>query len=197
MILVVDLGGVAAGFHPERRLAALAEASGLAPETIRERLFSSGLDDDAEVGRYTPDELIRSTRAALSDTVDPDQLIDAWSTAFEPDPRVLRLLAGRLEAKALFTNNGPLIDLCLRGPLHAISDSFEHVICSWHIAAKKPEPEAFSRAAAVLRSRPDELVLLDDSEPNVTAARSAGWSGSLVASAADVRDALEHVSLHS
>lgn len=196
MILVIDLGGVAALFQPERRLAALAAASRLPAEAIRERLFDSGLDNDAEVGRYTSDELVGATRAALDETVDPEQLIDAWSTAFEPAAHVLRLIAERPERKVLFTNNGPLVELCLRAPLHVISDHFDDVICSWHIAVKKPEPEAFARAARILQSSPEELLLLDDSDANVNAARSVGWNAALVTTPADVRRALEQASLH-
>jgi len=56
-----------------------------------------------------------------------------------PDP----VLAGQALTYTVFvTNNGPLIDLCLRAPLHLISDHFDDVICSWHIAVKKPEPES-------------------------------------------------------
>ena len=102
--------GLRRASNPKRRLAALAAASRLPTETIRERLFDSSLDNDAEVGRYASDELVGATRAALDETVDPEQLIQAWSTAFEPAADVLRLIAERPEWKVLFTNNGPLID---------------------------------------------------------------------------------------
>ena len=56
-------------------------------------------------------------------------------------------------ATVLLTNNGPVINACLDGPLSAIAVEFDHVICSWQIGACKPERTAFDRAAVLLGRR--------------------------------------------
>lgn len=69
-----------------------------------------------------------------------------------------------------------MIDLCLQGPLSHLARHFDTILCSWHIGAVKPTRAAFDRAAHRLGRLPGDLLLLDDSHDNVTAARDAGWN---------------------
>jgi glucose-1-phosphatase len=183
--LVVDLGGVAADFRPERRLVALAQATGLPADVIDERLFRSGLDHDAELGRHTVDSIAIEVIEHLDNRLDRDQLIECWSGAFEPNIELLRTLACVGTRRALFTNNGPLLDLCLAGPLTSVAEAFGFTICSWHIGATKPDPLAFARAADRLATPAERLLLIDDSPANVEAARTAGWHAILHQSVAE------------
>lgn len=175
-LLVVDLGGVAAHYLPDRRLGALAEATGLDPATIDAELFESGLDHRAELGAFTPDQLVDHILDRLRHTVGADELVAAWSRCFEPAAPVLEILDRQPVPRALFTNNGPLVDLCLAGPLSGLARHFDTSVCSWQIGAVKPTGAAFERAADRFGHRPADLLLLDDSIDNVTGAREAGWS---------------------
>ena len=188
--VVVDLGGVAARFLPERRLQALASLSGVPEDVIRERLFESGFERQAELGAYSPDQVLAAVQAALDHPVPVAALIDAWALAFEPDIQVLECIASLPVSSALFTNNGPLLDACLAGPLRALSATFDEIICSWHVRARKPEAAAFERAAERLQRSPDRLLLLDDSAANVHAAIRCGWDADRVTGLADVLAAL-------
>jgi glucose-1-phosphatase len=145
--VVVDLGGVAARFRPERRMRALASLSGLPERTIQERLFDSGFDDRAESGEYSREQVVEGVQTALGRKVPLAPLIDAWALAFEPDREVLAQLAVLPVRRALFTNNGPLLDECLAGPLMSLAAAFDEVICSWRVRARKPAREAFERVA--------------------------------------------------
>lgn len=44
------------------------------------------------------------------------------------------------------------------------------------LGAAKPDPRAFSRFAEMVGAPPSDIVLFDDLEPNVGAARAAGWT---------------------
>ncbi len=174
--LVVDLGGVAASYRPENRLATLAEATGLIPSDIHNRLFSSGLDEAAESGSFAKESITQELLRSLDHRFDEQQLIDSWSQAFEPDLELLEFLRAQTIPRCLFTNNGPMIDLCLEGPLSVLHDTFDRVVCSWHARARKPEPAAFEYVAHTLGASPDELLLIDDDIRNITGATQAGWS---------------------
>jgi glucose-1-phosphatase len=174
--LVVDLGGVAAGFHPQRRLQALAQSTGMSFTLIHERLFASGLDHYAELGRIELGELLPQVLAALDDTISVEQLIQCWAQAFEPQVEVLAAVGDSGVKRTLLTNNGPLISVCLDGPLREIADCFDEVICSWQLGVCKPDPVAFERAARRLGGVPTEILLLDDDQANVAAAESLGWN---------------------
>jgi len=173
--LVADLGGVCARFRPDRRMTALATATGLAAHDLQTRLFTSGFDHDAEVGVYPADRIVDEVLARLDRRVSADALIEAWSAAYEPNPPVLTLLRAAHVPVCLFTNNGPLLDACLAGPLAALGARFDMVLASWALAARKPDPLAFDRVSARLGARADALLFVDDSPDNVLTAQALGW----------------------
>jgi putative hydrolase of the HAD superfamily len=173
--LVVDLGGVATHFRPERRLDALVTESGLPPDVIEERLFTSGLDHSAELGHHTTESITTAIIEHLDHRVALHTLVAAWSQAFEPNYELLEAISHTTRRRALFTNNGPMLDLCLAGPLAQLAAPFDAIVCSWHIGATKPSPQAFDRAAERLEVGPASLLLIDDTPANADAARSAGW----------------------
>jgi HAD superfamily hydrolase (TIGR01509 family) len=185
--IAVDLGGVAARFVPERRLAALADATGLRADDVDHRIFDQGMDARLERGEFdSVNDALERVVAALDHRVDVPTLVQSWSRAFEPDADVLNILHARAEAVVLFTNNGPIVDACLDGPLRSVKDACDAVVCSWRLRAVKPDAEAFERFAETLDKTPDQLLLVDDSPANVDGARRAGWAAALVASATDL-----------
>jgi glucose-1-phosphatase len=191
--LVLDLGGVAAEFRPERRLVALERATGISADTINHRLFTSGLDDDAEIGLHGVESIASEIRDALDHRISHPALVDAWCEAFEPNVDLLDALEEVPCRRALLTNNGPMLDLCLDGPLAHLAAKFDVRICSWHLAAKKPAPKAFERAAFRLASTPACLLLVDDSPTNTRAAQQAGWRAVTHSSNADTLDRLRRM----
>ena len=112
------------------------------------RLFKSGLDQLAEVGAYSSDEVVATILTALDHRVSVVELLDAWALAFEPDSAVLRHVTSLVVPCALFTNNEPMLDACLTTPpLQFLSVGFNDIICSWQIHAMKPAVAAFERIA--------------------------------------------------
>jgi hypothetical protein len=127
--------------------------------TLHERLFSSGLDHDAERGRHNSDSIVAVILDALEHRISAPALIDAWSQAFEPNQELLDNITAFPMRRALFTNNGPMLDLCLEGPLWNLDSTFDTTVCSWHLQATKPSPEAFTLAAARLGTSPPYATL--------------------------------------
>jgi FMN phosphatase YigB (HAD superfamily) len=188
--VVVDLGGVAARFVPERRLAALAALSGVPEAKIQEELFDSGFESRAERGVFSTRQVFQKLESVLG-RVPRDALLDAWAQAFEADSDVLALVARIPGPRTLFTNNGPMLDACFAGPLQELAGPFTKLVCSWHVNAVKPEAAAFERATGLLAAAPGHLLLLDDSAANVEAARRSGWNAEQVSGAGEVQAALE------
>lgn len=178
--LVVDLGGVAAQFRPEIRLAALAARTGLDPAVVGARLFGSGLDDSAELGAIPAGQIADRVIGQLDGRIDLEALVNCWALAFDPSTLLLQRLRHLDMRVTLFTNNGPLLDRCLGGPLCEIDEAFDDIICSWHLRARKPSDEAFAGAVERLGGRPERILLLDDSSANVAAARRNGWNAAHV-----------------
>jgi HAD superfamily hydrolase (TIGR01509 family) len=120
--------------------------------------------------------LRQNVTVSLEHRVSADQLIEAWSAAFVPDELLLTELRSLNVSRCLFTNNGPMINHCLQGPLRDLASAFDQVICSWQIGGRKPESVAFDYVQQKLEAPPTTL-LVDDGHDNVHAATSHGWQG--------------------
>jgi HAD superfamily hydrolase (TIGR01509 family) len=197
-VLVMDLGGVTCRWLPDRRLTALSELSGLPAETIDQLVFESGFDDAGERGRFTLDEFVAELLGLLG-MIRTDELSDAvsaaWATAFEPDARVLKLIRTARCTRALFTNNGPLLEAALVDDLPDVGEAFDHLLFSWRLGATKPDPVAFDRATERLEVDPGAIFFVDDSQANVDAARSAGWPAHHYRNSLDLHAALADADL--
>lgn len=189
-VVAVDLGGVAAHFRPDRRLQGLATLTGLTEGDIDDRLFRSGLDGEAELGAYSLIGVIEAMEAAFGQSVPLAALVEAWALAFEPNLEILDAVAALPVRRVIFTNNGPMADVCLAGPLASLAVPFHDILCSWHLRARKPGALAFRRAAEHLGYPAERILLLDDSPTNVASAIAAGWNAACVTSSKEFLAAL-------
>jgi HAD superfamily hydrolase (TIGR01509 family) len=174
-IAVFDLGGVVARYYPDRRLHRLAHLTGLDEHDLSSRLFGYGLDHDAELGVYESADIVGVVLDALDGRLSEGALVEAWASAFEPDPAVLEFMHAMPGRVFILTNNGPMLNHCINGPLQVLRESVSEIICSWEVRARKPSREAFERAARRIGEDPARLVLFDDDMRNVDAARACGW----------------------
>lgn len=114
--------------------------------------------------------------AALDHRIDRAELRRCWALAFTPNPEIMALIGKLGRPGALFTDNGPILEACLRHELAALSDPFQHLLLSWRLGAIKSDPIAYQRAARTMKIAPADLTLIDDRITNVTTARRAGWN---------------------
>ncbi|HUS94889.1 MAG TPA: HAD family phosphatase [Patescibacteria group bacterium] len=59
---------------------------------------------------------------------------------------------------------------------YPIADAFDLIVCSAEEKTMKPRPEIFERTLERLDRLPDETIFIDDSEPNILAARTIGMN---------------------
>jgi HAD superfamily hydrolase (TIGR01509 family) len=175
--VLFDLGGVACHFLPERRLAGLAAASGLAAAEVRARLWQSGFDAACDRGAYSTEEMRAGIADRLAVSFSPERLETIWASAFEPHADVLAL-AQQLHADgttvALLTDNGPLLREALPAQLPEVAATFAPLLFSCDLGALKPSPALFQAAADRLAAPCERLLLIDDAPQNVAGARAAG-----------------------
>jgi HAD superfamily hydrolase (TIGR01509 family) len=183
---------------PDRRLTSLSDLSGLPPSTIDQAVFESGFDDAGERGRFSLDEFASELLRLLGLAPTPelaDAVRAAWATAFDPDPRVLKLIRAARCKSALFTNNGPLLEAGLVEDLTDVGGTFDQVLFSWRLGCTKPDPQAFELATERLSVDPARILFVDDSAANVEAADAFGWQTHRYTNSLNLQAALAGVSL--
>ncbi len=171
--VVFDLGGVLCRFDPEARIRALAAASGWSVDSVRDHVWGSGRDAEADRGALSRNAAF--ALASLEGALDEPAVLECWKAAFAPDGDVLALVDRVLVPAALLTNNGPVVEALFVDHLAAVAARCSPVMLSWRLGATKPSREVYDRAAATLARAPDELVMVDDTRRNVDGALAAGW----------------------
>lgn len=175
--IVFDMDGVLSRPHRERRLALLAELSGLPAADIDAAIFKSPFEREAEQGLWSADDYLAEFGRRLGCRVSVEQWINARKVTTEPDHEVLRIARSLVPAYriGMFTNN-PLI---LRRHLDAVFPEAaslfgDRAVFSAELGRCKPDPAAFLLLAGRLGSKPGNMLFVDDDAEYLKGARTAG-----------------------
>jgi putative hydrolase of the HAD superfamily len=176
-LVLFDLDGVVRRWEPDI-IAAAEREHGLPPGALAAAAFAPDLLTRAVTGRISDaawrEQVAARLRAAFA--VDGVAAVAAWS---EPtgtvDADVLDLVrATRARCRVgLLTNATTRLrsDLARLG----ISDEFDVVLNSAELGLAKPDPDLYAAVVARECVEPPAITFIDDSQPNVVAARAAGW----------------------
>lgn len=120
---------------------------------------------------------LRQVSEALGRPIGVRSFGEAW---FDDRPanhewvETLRALRRRGVSVSLMSNMVPTWDEHWRRMVDA-DELFDHVVLSFEVRCRKPGREIFELAASRSRVRPEQCVLVDDSERNCAGAEAAGW----------------------
>jgi FMN phosphatase YigB (HAD superfamily)/DNA-binding XRE family transcriptional regulator len=97
----------------------------------------------------------------------------------EPIPGIKELvewIAANYEI-GIFTNSmpGSVDELCRRGLIPDVN--YAAVVDSSKLGMVKPDPRIYEKARELANVEPNEILLIDDTRPNLVAADRAGWHG--------------------
>ncbi|MDX1644132.1 MAG: HAD family phosphatase [Thermoanaerobaculia bacterium] len=193
-MIVFDMDGVLCRYRIERRLERLAEWSGRSPAEIRQAIWGSGFEAEADRGLLSAEEYLRGFGERLGYPLSASEWVEARRFAMEPDPEMLELARGLAGdgPVGMFTNNPLLLERQLAEIFPAVVEIFgRRAIVSASLGRAKPDPEAYRRLAVRLDCSPTEILYFDDRADFVTGARRAGLDAYQVRSAADVRAVLD------
>ena len=201
MSLVFDLGGVVFRWQPDEFLGRLLPAR--APDRAAARslgaAFFQGFGGEwreFDRGAVEPGPLAERIAARIGLEVDEARrVIEAIPDELQPIPETVALIE-RLQAaghRLFFLSNMPVPYARHLESAHPVLARFERGVFSSRVGLLKPDAAMFEHAAVHFGMAPHALVLIDDIEANVAAARRAGWGGVLFEDAARCEDALQQL----
>lgn len=176
-IVLFDLDGVLVRYSQAARLERLALRSGARIGDVAAALFDSGLEHDADLGRFDAAGQVEALARRLGKPVSLEDCIDARRVAMRVDTDVLALVrevAGRARVSILTNNNFLLRDHLPRicAPLVPLFEG--QVFCSAQFGLAKPDPEVFRACVGELGADPRDVLFVDDKAENAAGAREAG-----------------------
>lgn len=179
---MLDVDGVLAVAPDGRRWDADIEADlGIAPADLQRHVFNARFRE-CVLGNARLEEQLAAALPAFAPHISPEQLMDYW---FSKDARLdHRLLA---DLAALRSAGMPMYLATVQEHRRAdflwndlgFSQRFDGCFHSARMGAAKPDPAYFAAVAEAAALTPATLLLIDDSDRNVEAARDAGWRAEL------------------
>ena len=176
-LVIFDMDDVLCHYDLGRRLRALSRLSGKTPRDIRAAVWDSGFEGDADAGAYPdPDRYLAEFGRRMGYPISREQWIAARRESMTPIPQVLDLARaiGKTARIAIYTNNGPIVKMCLDEVFPEAAEIFVERFCSYEFATKKPDPDSFVRLLERLAVAPTAAWFIDDKRSNVQGARLAG-----------------------
>ncbi len=171
------MDGVLCDYDFEKRMALLERDLGVPGAAIRARIFDSGFEDEADLGKYSSDDYVAGISERLGVPVTTDAWIAARRAAMTPDPAMLdlaRSLGARVET-AMLTNNGRLLAERIGDVFPEVLDVFgERTFFSAVIGMGKEHTPTFPAFARKMGWDLDGMLFVDDSARYIAAARDAG-----------------------
>ena len=191
--VLFDLGGVVVDIDLDRSLAAWAAHSRLPPEQVRERFSFDEPFRRHETGRLDDGGYFAHLRQMLEldcDLADVEAGFNALLVGeIAETVALLEPLRQRVPCYAI-SNTNPAHVLHMRRAFPGLLDRFDHVFTSHEIGHRKPQPETFTHVLRAIGLPAREVLLFDDLEANIEAARALGLQAVQVRSPADVRAGL-------
>jgi putative hydrolase of the HAD superfamily len=184
-VIMMDVDGVLVRGRPSdgRHFATDLERDlGIATETLQREFFKPHWSAIVTGQRPLKPDLA-AVLAVIAPQVAADTLIQYW---FENDSRIDRDVLGALSILRtgdtrvfLATNQEHMRASYLMNEL-GLAAYVDGIVYSAALGHRKPAPEFYEKATAFVDALPSEIVLVDDTLENVTAARAFGWQAKCI-----------------
>jgi len=186
-VLLLDLGGVLADLGDP----VAAMRLGMTLPEFWKTWTSSPVVRALETGQVNEEEFLREIPAVLGCSPDTPfgPRFHAWQLLLFSGVEACVRNAARRYRVALLSNTNKLHWQQVTSASRMF-DSFEHVFLSYETGHYKPEPAAFHDVMDFFNCAPDDIVFLDDSEPNIVAARKLGIDAHQVVGGAELIELL-------
>ena len=168
---------VLCAYHVDIRIAALAEITGKAVDSIRASIWETDFLEQSDRGAYSAQAYLEEFGQRLDYPLSRAEWVAARKAAMPPFHDVLGLV-GRVKKRlpvALLTNNDHLLGETLDEIFPDLIPLFgDAIFVSARIGAAKPDAACFMHCCTALKVAATETFFTDDLVENVLGAKSAG-----------------------
>jgi glucose-1-phosphatase len=191
--VLFDLGGVVLDVDFDRAFAVWAQYSRMPVSELRAAFRVDEPYEQHETGRLDAQGYFTHLREALALECDHSTVQAGYNAVLvaeiEETVRLLDALRAQVPCYAISNTNAVHVAEIERS-FPQLLPRFARVFTSHEIGHRKPHPEAFQHVLREIGVPAPQVLLFDDLEPNVEAARALGMQAVLVRGPRDVGDAL-------
>lgn len=193
-LVLFDMDDVLARYEPDKRIAALAQATGVEAGHIKAAIWDSDYFALADAGEWDADGCLEEFSRRIGAPVSRDLWVETRRAGLWVFPDMLSLVAELKSAGttvALLTNNDLLaleqLDRLIPGLPSLMAP---HGYVSAQFGLRKPDPALFRFVCGKIGVAPRRALFVDDLAENVGGARQAGMTAHLFRGRAGLERAL-------
>jgi len=181
--IIFDLGGVILNIDYNRTSQAFKELGCENFDELYSQQKQSGLFDEFETGKISPQAFINELLRVLPKGISPKQVIDAWNAMLIhlPQERLEKLAEHQQNYRTFLLSNTNAIHeeaitrlIQRENKITSFTPFFEQVYYSHRIGMRKPNTEVFDFVLEQNKLLPEETLFIDDSPQHLVGAGSAG-----------------------
>jgi glucose-1-phosphatase len=177
-----DLGNMLLSFDPGISCGNVAERFGVTAESVKDAIYTSGLQDQLEHGAISGDEFAAKVRAALGQSQEKlptNELLEAVSNMFTLIDGMAELMEQvRLKQRRV----GLLSNTChahwdwiCRQNYPLFARPLDATVLSYEVGVMKPNEKIYQHAEQLAGVNPRQILFVDDRKENVEGALKRGW----------------------
>lgn len=181
--IIFDLGGVILDIDYQKTVDAFRALGFEDFDKHYTQAQQSGVFDAFETGQMTSEDFVHSMRQYLPESIDNQQIIDAWNALLLSWKKERISFIQELKSRYnlfLFSNTNAIHKTCFESTYQQqiqaphFDDLFIKAYYSHEFGKRKPHPESFLALLAENNLNPNETLFIDDSIQHVEGARQAG-----------------------
>ena len=181
--IIFDLGGVILNIDYNRTSQAFKELGCENFDELYSQQKQSGLFDEFETGKLSPQAFINELLRLLPKGISPKQAIDAWNAMLLdlPQKRLEKLAENQQNYRTFLLSNTNAIHeeaftrfIQRENKITSFEPYFEQVYYSHRIGMRKPHPEVFTFVLEQNSLLPEETLFIDDSPQHLVGAERVG-----------------------
>jgi putative hydrolase of the HAD superfamily len=190
--IIFDLGNVIVDFDHFIICRKLAEYSNYSPEQVKEKIFTSGLEEQFDRGQISPETFFKAISKELNIDIDIALFRKIWNNIFSLNAgieQLIKRLQGKYKLLCLSNTNPWHFEFCMQ--TFPVLNNFDSFILSFKVGEKKPHKKIFQKATEEANALPWECLYIDDIKKFVKAAEDRGIKGIHFISAEQLEKELE------
>ena len=177
--IIFDVGGVLLRTPNRESRRIWEERLGLSEWESEVIVFGSDMGQKAQMGAISDQELWKWVGRHLA--LSPEQLVafqhDFWAGDILDRELVDFIQSLRPQYQTAIISNATDALRDTLQSVYPIADAFDMIVCSAEEKVMKPDREIYERTLNRLGRSADQAIFIDDSEPNIQAARALGMKG--------------------
>jgi len=179
--IIFDLGNVLIDF--DHRIAAkkISKLSGKSMDEIFMLFFDSPLTGLFEEGKISAQDFFLKVKEMLGLKITFEEFIPVWNGIFflsEKNHAVYKMVQQlRDRYRILLLSNINILHFAYIKEQFLVFEPFHHVVTSFDLKMRKPDPEIYQKALALLGTKAEETFYTDDRPELVSAAKQLGIRG--------------------